>query len=190
MTDQTANYTAFCVAEPKVDSNLGYNTAGGLRYLNQLKAWKKLDPSFPFEDAHSETYSVRDDSSKETLIKRLHERLRLSKNIILFLESETRNTDALREEMNYGICCLNLPVIVVYPEFVNVSDIYYLGKSGKSFKSQIKSLWNILPAFRDNMDKVATLHIPYKKDYIARALINPGFTLQHMTKPGRYFIKE
>ena len=141
-----------------------------------MKAWKKLDPSFPFEDAHSETYSVRDDSSKETLIKRLHERLRCLKI-----------TDALREEMNYGICCLNLPVIVVYPEFVNVSDIYYLGKSGKSFKSQIKSLWNILPAFRDNMDKVATLHIPYKKDYIARALINPGFTLQHMTKPGRYF---
>ena len=49
-----------------------------------LKAWKKLDPSFPFEDAHSETYSVRDDSSKETLIKRLHERLRCLKILYYF----------------------------------------------------------------------------------------------------------
>lgn len=85
-----------------------------------LKAWKRSDTSFPFNDAHAKTYSVRDGSDWELTLKpRLRERLKVSKNIILFLSSNTRSSKALREEIEYGACILGLPIIVVYPELDN-----------------------------------------------------------------------
>ena len=111
---RTANYTAFYVDEPFFESNLGANAAKDFVYYNMLRAWKAKDPSFPFIDAHDKTYSVRDGSDWEgTLKPRLHERLRSSKNIILFLSSITANSKALREEIDYGINICGLPVIAV-----------------------------------------------------------------------------
>lgn len=85
MPNRTANYVAFYVNEPFDESNLGAYATHDFCYYNQLKAWKGKDSSFPFVDAHAKTYNVRDDSSPETLVRRLHERLDMSKNIILFL---------------------------------------------------------------------------------------------------------
>ena len=56
--------------------------------------------------------------------KRLHERLDVSKNIVLFLSSNTKNSQALREEIDYGINTKGLPVIVIYPDFKEKSDIW------------------------------------------------------------------
>lgn len=53
----------------------------------------------------------------ETLKKRLHDRLDVSKNIILFLSDNTKDSRALREEVDYGINTKGLPVIVIYPDF-------------------------------------------------------------------------
>ena len=103
MSNRTANYTAFYVKEPFDESNLRAYATPDFLYYNQLRAWKAADSTFPFIDAHAKTYNVRDDSSWETLKKRLHERLDMSKNIILFLSSNTKNSDALREEIDYGI---------------------------------------------------------------------------------------
>lgn len=185
MPNRTANYTAFYVKEPFDESNLGAYATPDFLYYNQLRAWKAQDSSFPFVDAHAKTYNVRDDSSWETLKKRLHERLDASKNIILFLSSNTKNSNALREEIDYGINNKGLPVIVVYPGFKEKTDIY----CSTGMKKQVKDLWDQLPIFRDSMEKVATLHVPYKKTLIESALSNPDFKVQTMANAGRYHFR-
>ena len=43
--------------------------------------------------------------------------------------------------------------------------------------------------FRQPMDKVATLHVPYKKSLITSALKDPDFKVQTMTNAGQYHYK-
>lgn len=181
--NRTANYTAFYVAEPFDESNLGAYATHDFLYYNQLRAWKSADSSFPFIDAHNKTYNVRDNSTWETLKRRLHERLDASKNIILFLSSITKNSQALKEEIDYGINTKKLPVIVIYPDFTEKTDIWC---NTTGIRKQITDLWDKLPMFRDNMSKVATLHVPYKKDLITSALNDPDFKVQTMTKADQY----
>ena len=89
MTYRNGNYSAFYVAEPFSESNLGASSTHDFVYYNMLRMWKGADVGFPFIDSHSKTYSVRDGSSWELTLKpRLRERLRNSKNIILFLTQE------------------------------------------------------------------------------------------------------
>ena len=141
MSNRTANYAAFYVAEPFNESNLGANATPDFLYYNQLRAWKGADNTFPFVDAHAKTYNVRDGSEWETLKKRLHERLDASKN---------------------NIWC------------------------STGMRKQVKDLWGKLPEFRDNMDKVATLHVPYKKALITSALKDADFMVQTMTTADAY----
>lgn len=182
MANRTANYAAFYVAEPFNSSNLGANATPDFLYYNQLRAWKAANSNFPFVDAHAKTYNVRDDSEWETLKRRLHERLDASKNIVLFLSSNTKNSKALREEIDYGINIKGLPAIVIYPDFKEKTDIW--GSSG--MKVQVKELWDKLPVFRDNMNNVATLHVPYRKSLIESALRDQDFMVQTMTEPDVY----
>ena len=185
MGNRTANYSAFYVKTPFNESNLGANATPDFVYYNQLRAWKSADNTFPFIDAHAKTYNVRDDSSWDILKKRLHERLDVSKNIILFLSDNTKNSQALREEVDYGINTKGLPVIVIYPDFKEKTDI----ACSSGIKKQVKDLWDKLPAFRDNMSKVATLHVPYKKSLITSALKDDDFKVQSMTTVGKYDYK-
>jgi hypothetical protein len=118
------NYSAFYVSEPFSESSLGANATKDFCYYNMLKAWKGSDSTFPFNNAHETTYNVRDNSDWELTLKpRLRTRLRNSKNIILFLSSNTANSKALREEIEYGINELKLPIIVIYPEFSTKEDL-------------------------------------------------------------------
>lgn len=186
MIKRIANYTAFYVSEPFSQSNLRASATPDFMYYNQLCAWKGKDHSFPFIDAHKSTYNVRDDSSWETLKSRLHERLRGSKNIVLFLSSKTKNSRALREEIDYGINILGLPIIVIYPDFKDKE--YIANNTGIRFN--IKKLWENLPVFNNNMNKVPTLHVPYNKDLIRAALLEPNFMAPSMiTNAGEYFFK-
>lgn len=184
---RNANYSAFYVSEPFSESNLGANSTHDFVYYNMLRMWRGEDNSFPFNDAHDKTYNVRDGSDWEKTLKpRLHTRLDNSKNIILFLSSITANSRALREEMNYGISTKGLPVIVIYPDYDKKSDIV---DSNGNFKKQIKDLWDKLPAFRDNMSSVATLHIPCTKSLITSALNDEDFMVNTMADAKRYFYK-
>ena len=183
MSNRTANYTAFYVTEPFNESNLGANATPDFIYYNQLRAWKGADSSFPFVDAHAKTYNVRDGSDWETLKRRLHDRLNVSKNIVLFLSNNTKNSKALYEEIDFGINSKGLPVIVIYPDFKKKSDIIY----STGFQKQIEDLWDKLPIFRNNMSKVATLHVPYNKDIIVDALKDDDFKVQTMTKAAAYY---
>ncbi len=182
MSNRIANYTAFYVSEPFNESNLGANATPDFCYYNQLKAWKGLDSTFPFVDAHAKTYSVRDGSQWETLKRRLHERLDVSKNIILFLSSNTKNSQALREEIEYGINAKGLPVIIIYPDFKEKSDIW----CASGMRKQVTDLWDKIPVLRDNMHKVATIHVPYNKSLITSALKDSDFKVQTMTTVGPY----
>lgn len=186
---RNGNYSAFYVAEPFSESNLGAYTAPDFVYYNMLRAWKGKDASFPFNDSHEKSYSVRDDSDWETTLKpRLHERLRKSKNIILFLSSNTRNSRALREEMEYGIGSLGLPVIVVYPDYANTED--FLDASKGDLNKSVKALWDKLPKFRDLMCSVPTLHVPMNKERVSWALQDNQFMIQSKQGSGYYYYKK
>lgn len=185
---QICNYSAFYVSEPFNESSLGAHATKDFCYYNMLKAWKGLDSSFPFKNAHDTTYNVRDDSDWESTLKpRLRERLRNSKNIILFLSDNTYNSRALREEIEYGINTLELPVIVIYPDLKSKEDLLAYDKN--SLNSTVKNLWSRLPVFRDSKTKVPVLHIPMSKDVIRTSLNNSDFIASSGKKPGDYFYK-
>jgi len=112
---------------------------------------------------------------EQTLKPRLRERLRNSKNIILFLSSKTKNSRALREEIDYGVNVLKLPIIVVYPEFTTYSEL--LSVNGQ-FKNEVTQLWDNLPIFRDSKKNIPVLHVPLNKSLLHNALLNKGFTVQ------------
>lgn len=155
-------------------SALGAHATKDFCYYNMLRAWKGADSSFPFTDSHDKTYNVRDDSDWETTLKpRLRERLRSSKNIVLFLSSNTANSRALREEIDYGINDQGLPVIVIYPEFATKESLLTDG----SLKSTVKNLWDNLPVFRDSMKEVPTIHVPLSKSLIEKSLRDEDFMI-------------
>lgn len=185
MTYRNANYSAFYVDEPFKETNLGAHQKEDFRYYNMLRMWKGQENSFPFLDAHEKTYNVRDGSSWETLKGRIRARLANSKNIVLFLSSITRNSQALREELDYGINTKGLPVVVVYPDCSGKSEIIICGT--KEIRKQVKDLWDKLPIFRDNMDDVPTLHVPLKKDLIEKALENKRYMVQTAGETGAHF---
>lgn len=187
MSYRNGNYAAFYVSEPFSESNLGANATKDFVSYNQLRMWKGADSDFPFNDSHNKNYNVRDGSDWEKTLKpRLHDRLNNSKNIVLFLSSITKNSQALREEIDYGINTKGLPIIVVYPEYCEKSDIV---TSGGNFKKQITDLWDKLPKFRDSMGNVPTLHVPNKKILIKSALNDSDYMVGTKTTPGARFYK-
>lgn len=97
----------------------------------------------------------------------------------------TKNSKALREEIDYGINTKGLPVIVIYPDFKEKSDICCT----TGIRKQVKDLWDKLPMFRDSMSKVATLHVPYKKSLIVSALKDDDFKVQTMAEATAYYYK-
>lgn len=186
MTYRNGNYAAFYVSEPFSESSLGAFSTKDFVSYSLLRAWKGADSTFPFIDSHNKNYNVRDGSDWETTLKpRLRDRLNKSKNIVLFLSSVTKNSRALREEMNHGIVTSGLPVIVVYPEYGEKSDI--INCTSKTIRQQIKNLWDNLPTFRDSMGSVPTIHIPNKKELIKKALNDTKFMVNTKGAANVYF---
>jgi hypothetical protein len=186
MASRNGNYAAFYVAEPFSASGLAAHATKDFCYYNMLRAWKGKDTSFPFSDSHDKTYNVRDNSAWETTLKpRLRERIRCSKNIVLFLSSNTVSSRALREEIDYGINDQGLPVIVIYPEYDSKESLLING----SLKQSVKNLWDKLPIFRDSMKNVPTLHVPNKKEIIEAALKESDFMLSTKTSADYYWYK-
>ena len=180
MSYRNGTYCAFYVDEPFDPSNLEVFATRDFVYYFLVRMWKHEDPSFPFINSHDKTYNVRDESDWDaTLRPKLRERLRESKNILLFLSDVTKPGRALNEEMEYGIGYLGLPVIVAYPD---LDPINYDG----SFNQKVFMLWNNLPAFKNNMHKVPTVHIPMKKDAVREALSSSCYMIQTKTDPGTY----
>lgn len=183
---RNGNYSAFYVSEPFNECGLGAHATKDFVYYNMLKAWKGGDSTFPFIDSHDKNYNVRDDSDWETTLKpRIRDRIRNSKNIILFLSSLTKSSKALREEIDYGINSQGLPIIIVYPEFAEKCDI--IDCKSRVFMGKITSLWDNLPIFRDSKHNVPTMHIPNRKDLIRNALNDSDLMVGTKCQAGQYF---
>lgn len=183
MAYKNGNYCAFYVAEPFSESALGAHATKDFVYYNLLRSWKGKDSSFPFNDSHDKTYNVRDGSDWESTLKpRLRERLRNSKNVVLFLSERTVNSRALREEIDYGINSLELPVIVTYPDYNTKESLLHNG----SLKQEIENLWSKVPVLRDSIDKVPTLHVPLNKDLISLSLNDKDLMVNTKTYPDKY----
>ncbi|WP_457941858.1 TIR domain-containing protein [Vreelandella alkaliphila] len=186
MAYRNGNYTAFYVAEPFDPSALGAHATKDFCYYSMLRAWKGADATFPFNDSHNKNYNVRDNSDWESTLKpRLRERLRASKNIVLFLSSNTKNSRALREEIDYGINDQGLPVIVIYPEYDSKESLLTNG----SLKPAVKKLWDNLPILRDSIKNVPTLHVPWKKSLVEKSLRDEDFMLGTKTNPSIFIYK-
>jgi hypothetical protein len=180
------NYSAFYVSEPFSESSLGAHATKDFCYYGILKAWKGSDATYPFNNAHDTTYNVRDNSDWELTLKpRLRQRLRNSKNIILYLSDNTKSSRALREEIEYGINTLELPIIVVYPDFKTKEDL--LNNDNTRFNNTVIALWDKLPIFRNSKSKVPILHVPMNKETIRKALNNANFRVGSEKKAGDYF---
>lgn len=186
MAVRNGNYAAFYVAEPFSSSALRAHATPDFVYYNQLRMWKGADANFPFIDSHDKTYNVRDGSDWELTLKpRLRERLRASKNIVLFLSKSTLASKALVEEIDYGINSEGLPVIVIYPGFDSKASL----RSGDNFASSITSLWSRIPVFKSSMGKVPTIHVPLLKSTISSALCDKDFMLASKAPANAYFFK-
>jgi hypothetical protein len=184
MAYRNGNYAAFYVAEPFSSSALGAHATKDFCYYNLLRTWKGADTSFSFNDSHDKTYNVRDNSDWESTLKpRLRERLRCSKNIVLFLSSSTANSRALREEIDYGINDQGLPVIVIYPEYDTKQSLLTDGV----LKQAVKNLWDKLPVFRDSMKSVPTIHVPMSKSLIEESLRKEDFMIATKTNPDYFW---
>lgn len=186
MANKTGNYSAFYVTDLGSDSNLAAHAIRDFVYYNMLRAWKGKDSSFPFIDSHSKNYNVRDTSDWEKTLKpRLRDRINKSKNLIFFLSKNTKNSKAVSEEINHAINVNKIPVIVVYVDFTEKEDIINCGN--KTFKKKIKDLWDKVPVFRDSKYKVPVMHIPYRKNFIRKALSDPDFRYSTKTHANDYF---
>lgn len=182
------NYCAFYVSEPFSASSLGANATRDFCHYNMLKAWKGSDSLFPFNNAHETTYNVRDNSDWELTLKpRLRARLRNSQNIVLLLSEYTKSSRALREELDFGINTLGLPVIVIYPDLKSKDEILNSRKSGLNDK--VKLLWDKLPIFKSSRSKVPVLHIPLNKDTIRAALKDRDFVVGSGAKCTDYYYR-
>lgn len=178
---KNGNYAAFYVTEPFNASRLGAQATKDFCYYKLLQMWKGKESSFPFNDSHETTYNVRDSSDWESTLKpRLRERLRNSTNIVFFLSSNTKNSTALQEEIEYGINDLGLPIIVIYPEYDTKESLLRDGL----LKQEVKNLWGNLPVFRDSKYKVPTLHVPLKQSLIEKSLRDKDFMIATKTNPG------
>ncbi|MBY5751790.1 TIR domain-containing protein [Rhizobium leguminosarum] len=186
MSSRNATYCAFYVAEPFDPGALGAHGTKDFCYYNLLRSWKGNDSTFPFVDAHALTYSVRDNSDWEKTLKpRLRERIRSSKNVILFLSSGTQNSRAIREEVDYAINDQGLPIIVVYPEYDTKESLLDSGK----LKQGVKNLWDKLPVLRDSLSIIPSLHVPMKKELIKSALSDTQFVLSSKNGTGVFIYK-
>lgn len=183
MSYRNGNYCAFYVAEPFQEGNLGAHGAKDFVYYNMLRMWEAKDKTFPFIDSHAKTYNVRDGSDWEKTLKpRLHQRLRHSKNIVLFLSSQTKSSRALAEEIDYGINDQGLPVIIIYPEYDTAKSLL----ENNNLKQSIKDLWKKIPVLSNSMSSIPTLHVPLNKDLITRALNDKDLTVNGKIDSGAY----
>ena len=137
-------------------------TESDIKYFNLLKAWaKNKNIEFNFSDSNEKTSSVKDTSKEETLKKRLQERMRNSKNILIIItENSSQNRGLLNWEIDQCNKNYDLPFIIAYTMTdKRINNISYYKK--------------YLPEkLRELIDenKVKSIHIPFKKEPILESI--------------------
>ena len=134
---------------------------GDIKYFNLLNAWSEnKNIEFNFSDSHQKTYQVNDTSKMITLKNRLQERLRNSKNMIIFITKNTSyNRGLLCWEIEKAVDDYKLPLIIVYTEYSRILDVDSLSnKWPKALKERI-----------DNRT-AKCIHLAFKKELVLDAI--------------------
>lgn len=155
MGNRTGTYVAF---DGQGETN---PTHSDFIYYAMMQAWKANNGiDFSFANSHEKTYSVRDDSERETLKRRIRDRLAVSKNMVVIVTPETRKSGSvLSYEIEQAVDVYKLPLIIVYPnrEYIRNVDSYS-GRWPKSLKDRIDS------------GEAKAIHIAFNKDLIKMAI--------------------
>lgn len=148
-----------------------------IKYYNLIKAWTaKTDDDFAIINSHDKTSAVRDTSLKETLKKRLKERLALSKNFVLIIGETTKyDTDWVPFEIEYAVDKLDLPLIITYTEVEYVLS-----------PNELSNLWP--KALKDRIENktAKAIHIPFKKEPLKEAINQFNLTNKPKTSLSYY----
>lgn len=137
-------------------------TQSDIKYFNIMKAWDSNDNiEFSFVNSHDKTAAVSDSSKLATIKSRLQERMRNSKSMILIItEHSNANRGLLGWEIEQCVKTYGLPVIVAY-----------IMCSGKLTSiSSYKKYWPEKLKEFINKDEAKTIHIPFKKELVLRAI--------------------
>lgn len=148
-----------------------------IKYYNLIKAWTaKTDDDFAIINSHDKTSAVRDSSLKETLRRRLKERLSLSKNLVLIIGETTKyDTDWVPFEIEYAIDNLDLPLIIAYTGFDYILS-----------PNELSHLWP--KALKDRIENknAKAIHIPFKKEPLKDAIKQFNLTNKPKTSLSYY----
>lgn len=139
-------------------------TESDMKYYRLLQAWHVNDHhEFSIINSHDKTAAVRDSSSKETLRRRLRERLASSKNLLLILGKTTKfDTDWIPFEIACAVDDYDLPILVAYTAYDAVPP--------NSDQAVLRSWWPYALAARIDMGTARTLHISFKQKPIGEAV--------------------
>lgn len=143
------------------------------KYYSTLQAWSaNKNMEFHFVDSHTKTYAVRDTSLKSTLYARIRQRLSASKNMVVILSSDTRQTGSvLSYEIAQAIDVYKIPLIITYPKY----DAIWGVNSG----SDLEKLWPDALKSRIDLPTTQAIHIPFKKEPLLDSI--PRFTVNRET---------
>lgn len=180
--NKTGTYVAFYVDESTATGG-NVQTAKDLCYYHTIEMWKATTDDFHFINSHDKTYNVKDESEYSTLLARLRKRLNLSRNMLLLLSSNTKQSRALNDEIEYAIK-IGLPIIVAYVDCGNNDEVRLNGALTNNAKDYLKKL-PVLQKAVLNKD-VTTLHIPFTKEYIKLALDDSELTYNGKDKNKNY----
>lgn len=139
-------------------------TDSDMKYYRLLQAWHtNEDHEFALVNSHEKTAAVRDTSLRDTLRRRLRERLANSKNLLLILGKTTKfDTDWVPFEIAAAVDDYDLPIIAAYTAYTAVPP--------ESSIDVLRSWWPSALALRIAQKSVFSIHIPFKQKPIHEAL--------------------
>lgn len=155
-------------------------TASDIKYYNMMKAWHENDAvEFRMVNSHEKVSAVRDTSQKATIYASLRERLKKSKNMLLFVTSITKNdTDFVPYEITYAVDTCEIPIIAVYPN----SPVILNPKA-------LANLWPDALKIRIDDKTARVIHIPFNRKAVQAAI--GQYSHDAMPKgPLSYYTKE
>mgnify|MGYP002851792536 CR=1 FL=1 len=175
MSNRTGTYVAF--------DGLGEKdpTKSDLKYYSDLQAWKEnQNIEFNFINSHDKTSAVQDSSSKETLHRTIQERLRMSKNVLIILTSDTRKTGStLSYEIEQAIDVYKLPLIIAYPEHSTILDV----------NDALTNIWPEALVKRIDNSDIEAIHIAFKKECIFDAIKRFSVNGEHLQSGKEHYLR-
>ena len=137
-------------------------TQGDLKYYALLKSWNNSsNHQLNFSDSHLKTYQVMDNSSKQTLQKRLLERMKNSKNKLLIISDDTNyDRGLLNFEIEKAVDYYKIPLIIAYTGYGAIWGV----------DDELENKWPKALKERISEGSAKCIHIPFKEKAIMCAI--------------------